>query len=224
LCAFTRAAERAIANSISPSLQAAVETIIAAGRRLDARELAAATSGNYSVRLSDGRIAVTVSGRHKGRLTPDDVMVVNVDGVALEDKKPSAETGLHTQLYRRYPHVNAVLHVHTVPVVTLTRHLRQASEIVLQDYEMLKAFPGVTTHQTALAIPVFENSQDIPALSREVDRRLQDEARAPAYLIRGHGAYGWGKDMDEAERVIEALEHLLSCEIEALRLRNGVKA
>ena len=224
MCAFTRAAEKAIANSVSPSLQAAVETIIAAGRRLDARELAAATSGNYSVRLSDGRIAVTVSGRHKGRLTLDDVMVVNADGVALEDKKPSAETGLHTQLYRRYAHVNAVLHVHTVPVVTLTRHLPQASEIVLQDYEMLKAFPGITTHQTALAIPVFENSQDIPALSREVDRRLQDETRAPAYLIRGHGAYGWGKDMDEAERVIEALEHLLSCEIEALRLRSGVKA
>ena len=224
MCAFTRATEKAIANSIPPPLQAAVETIIAAGRRLDARELAAATSGNYSVRLSDGRIAVTVSGRHKGRLTPDDVMVVNADGVALEDKKPSAETGLHTQLYRLYPHVNAILHVHTVPVVTLTRYLPRATEIVLQDYEMLKAFPGITTHQTALAIPVFENSQDIPALSREVDRRLQDETRAPAYLIRGHGAYGWGKDMDEAERVIEALEHLLSCEIEALRLGNGVKA
>ena len=217
-------AERAIANSIPPSLDAAVETIIAAGRRLDARELAPATSGNYSVRLSDGRIAVTVSGRHKGRLGPDDVMVVSADGVALEDKKPSAETGLHTQLYRRFPQVNAILHVHTVPVVTLTRHLPQASEIVLRDYEMLKAFPGITTHQAVVAIPVFENSQDIPALSREVDRRLQDEVRAPAYLIRGHGAYGWGKDMDEAERVIEALEHLLSCEIEALRLRNGVEA
>ena len=218
------AAERAIANSIPPSLDAAVETIIAAGRRLDARELAPATSGNYSVRLSDGRIAVTVSGRHKGRLRPDDVMVVSADGVALEDKKPSAETGLHTQLYRRYPQVNAILHVHTVAVVTLTRHLPQASEIVLQDYEMLKAFPRITTHQTVVTIPVFENSQDIPALSREVDRRLQDEAGAPAYLIRGHGAYGWGKDMDEAERVIDALEHLLSCEIEALRLRNGAQA
>ena len=198
-----------------------MDTIIAAGRRLDARELAPATSGNYSVRLSDGRIAVTVSGRHKGRLGPDDVMVVNADGVALEDKKPSAETGLHTQLYRRYPRVNAILHVHTVPVVTLTRHLPGANEIVLRDYEMLKAFPGITTHQAVVAIPIFENSQDIPALSREVERRLKDE---PAYLIRGHGAYAWGKDMDEAERVVEALEHLLSCEIEALRLRNGVPA
>jgi methylthioribulose-1-phosphate dehydratase len=218
---FTCVPERVIGNSIPPSLQAAVETIIAAGRRLDARELAPATSGNYSVRLSDGRIAVTVSGRHKGRLTPDDVMVVNAEGVALEDKKPSAETGLHTQLYRRLPHVNAILHVHTVPVVALTRHLPGAHEIVLRDYEMLKAFPGITTHQAVVAIPIFENSQDIPALSREVERRLQDE---PAYLIRGHGAYAWGKDMDEAERVIEALEHLLSCEIEALRLRNGVQA
>jgi methylthioribulose-1-phosphate dehydratase len=223
LCAFT-SGEPVITHSIAPSLEAAVETIIAAGRRLDARALAPATSGNYSVRLRDGRIAVTVSGRHKGRLTPDDVMVVNADGVALEDKKPSAETGLHTQLYRRYPHVNAILHVHTVPVVTLTRHLRTATEIELRDYEMLKAFPGITTHETVVGIPVFENSQDIGALSQEVTRRLQDGARTPAYLIRGHGAYGWGKDMDEAERVIEALEHLLSCEIEALRLGNGVKA
>jgi methylthioribulose-1-phosphate dehydratase len=198
-----------------------VETIVAAGRRLDARGLAPATSGNYSVRLSDGRIAVTVSGRHKGRLTPDDVMVVNADGVALENKKPSAETGLHTQLYRRYPHVNAILHVHTVCVVTLTRYLPRAEQLVLRDYEMLKAFPGITTHEAVVAIPVFENSQDIPALSRKVDQRLRDE---PAYLIRGHGAYAWGTDMDEAERVVEALEHLLSCEIEALRLSNGVKA
>jgi methylthioribulose-1-phosphate dehydratase len=212
----------AIANSFPFSLEAAAAAIVAAGMRLDARALAPATSGNYSVRLSDGRVAVTVSGRHKGRLTPNDVMVVNADGVALEDKKPSAETGLHTQLYKRYPHVNAILHVHTIPVVTLTRHLPRASEIVLRDYEMLKAFPGITTHQAVVAIPVFDNSQDIPALSREVDSRLRDE---PAYLIRGHGAYAWGKDMDEAERVVEALEHLLSCEIEALRLRgNGVEA
>ena len=62
------------------------------------------------------------------------------------------------------------------------------------------------------------------ALAQEVRSRLQTGAPPPAYLIRGHGAYAWGKDMEEAERVIEALEHLLSCEIEAIRLRNGVQA
>jgi methylthioribulose-1-phosphate dehydratase len=209
---------------MSMSRNEAVEALIASGRRLDARGLAPATSGNYSVRLSEGQIAVTVSGRHKGRLTQDDVMLVNEAGAALENKRPSAETGLHTLLYKLYPRVNAVLHVHSVPAVTLSRHLTQASELVFKDYEMLKAFPGITTHEAVVRIPIFENSQNIEALAREVENRLRTEATIPAYLIRGHGAYGWGKDMEEAERVIEALEHLLSCEIEAIRLQAGVRA
>jgi methylthioribulose-1-phosphate dehydratase len=212
------------AHPMPISLDEAVEAIVASGRRLDARGLAPATSGNYSVRIDVGRIAVTVSGRHKGRLTRDDVMLVDERGSALENKKPSAETGLHTLVYELFPEANAVLHVHSVPVVTLTRHLPTAAEIVLRDYEMLKAFPGITTHDTAVGIPIFANSQNIPALAQEVRKRLQAAAPVPAYLIRGHGAYGWGKDMEEAERVIEALEHLLSCEIEAIRLRNGVQA
>jgi methylthioribulose-1-phosphate dehydratase len=174
--------------------------------------------------LKEGQIAVTVSGRHKGRLTRDDVMLVDEAGIALENKRPSAETGLHTLIYKLYPQVNAVLHVHSVPVVTLTRHLHKASELVLKDYEMLKAFPGITTHEAVVRIPIFENSQNIEALAQEVDNRLRTGAPVPAYLIRGHGAYGWGKDMEEAERVIEALEHLLSCEIEAIRLQAGVRA
>lgn len=202
----------------------AVTTIIAAGQRLDARGLAPATSGNFSVRLDPERIAVTVSGRHKGRLSAADVMLVNHDGMALEEKKPSAETALHTHLYQLYPQVNAILHVHSVPVVTLTRYLDDAAAVTLQGYEMLKAFPGIGTHATSVEIPIFANTQDIPTLAREVDERLRRQTGAPAYLIRGHGAYGWGKDMEEAERVIEALEHLLSCEIEALRLRAGVKS
>jgi methylthioribulose-1-phosphate dehydratase len=199
----------------------AVRAITAIGQRLDARGLAAATSGNYSARLADGRIAITVSGRHKGRLCAQDVMLVDAQGGPLEDQRPSAETTLHTQLYQLYPHVNGVLHVHSVASTTLSRHLATAGDILLQGYEMLKAFPGVSTHEAALRIPVFENSQDIPMLGASVSRRLGEHPGLSAYLIRGHGAYGWGKDLEEAERVIEALEHLLLCEIEALLLRGA---
>jgi methylthioribulose-1-phosphate dehydratase len=204
-----------------PSLDQAVQAITAIGQRLDARGLAAATSGNYSARLADGRIAITVSGRHKGRLSAKDVMVVDGQGSPLEDQRPSAETALHTLLYRLYPHVTGVLHVHSVASTTLSRHLGAAGEILLQGYEMLKAFPGVTTHETAVRIPVFENSQDIPMMAETVARRLREQPALPAYLIRGHGVYGWGRDLEEAERVIEALEHLLLCEIQALQLRGA---
>jgi methylthioribulose-1-phosphate dehydratase len=203
------------------SFDSAVQALIAVGRRLEARGLAAATSGNYSMRLPGERIAITVSGRHKGRLRPEDIMRVDLAGRALEPQQPSAETPLHLLLYRLYPGVNAVLHVHSVAGVVLTRHRREARGIRLEGYEMLKAFPDIATHETAIEIPVLENSQDIPALARQVEARLPARPTLPAYLIRGHGAYAWGSDLDEAERSVEALEYLLECELAALRLQGA---
>jgi methylthioribulose-1-phosphate dehydratase len=199
-----------------------VHALVTTGRRLEARGMAAATSGNYSARLADGRIAMTVSGAHKGRLEATDLMPVSPEGESLDGRRPSAETLLHTGLYRRYAHVNAILHAHSVTSVTLTRLLPGKRALTLEGYEMLKAFPGVTTHATRVDIPIFDNSQDIPRLADEVDTRLGELPTAPpAYLLRGHGIYAWGATVAEAERVMEAMEHLLACELETLKLRHG---
>ncbi len=203
-------------NHMSITFEQATQDIIAAGQRLDAKGLAPATAGNYSVRLQDGTIAITVSGRHKGRMDENDIMIVDDNGRPLVDKKPSAETLLHTHIYKRYPDVNAVLHTHSIPGVALTRFLPRNEHLTLEGYELLKAFPGIDTHATRIDLPVFNNSQDMDALSAEVDKALEDST--PAYLIRDHGIYVWGRDMAEAERVAEALEHLLLCEIEMMKL------
>src|ERR1700733_16171381 len=137
------------------SLELAIQDIIAVGRRLDERGFAPATSGNFSARVDD-RFAITTTGRHKGRLGFADVMLVDGDGLALDDRTPAAETALHIGLYRLYPHVNAVLHVHSVPAVSLSRSLPHTGELVLDGYEMLKALPGVTSHETRINVPVFD--------------------------------------------------------------------
>jgi methylthioribulose-1-phosphate dehydratase len=201
------------------NLSSATREILAVGRRLDARGLAPATTGNYSVRLDDGRIAVTVSGRHKGRLSDDDVMQIDRDGRALGAKTPSAEAVLHAGVYRLYEGVQAVLHVHSVASITLTRLLPRGSDVVLEGHETLKVLPGVTTHDTRVTIPVFDNSQDMPALTREVEARLVTLQPPPAaLLLRGHGLYAWGATVEEAERVVEALELMMACELETLRV------
>jgi methylthioribulose-1-phosphate dehydratase len=204
---------------MSLTLPSAVTEILAVGRRLDARGLAPATTGNYSVRLDNGYIAVTVSGRHKGRLGPDDVTQIDLDGRALQAQQPSAEAALHAGIYRLYARAQAVLHVHSVASTTLTRLLPRGSDVVLEGYEALKVLPGVTTHDTRVVIPVFDNSQDMTALARAVQARfLTLQPAPPALLLRGHGIYAWGATVEEAERVLEALELLMSCELEALRI------
>jgi methylthioribulose-1-phosphate dehydratase len=188
--------------------------LVEAGRTLYQQGMVPATSGNFSARLADGRIAITVSGRHKGRLTVDDIMLIDAKGHSLDERRPSAETGLHLQIYRRFPDAAAVLHPHSVNATLLSRG--RCIPLVLTDYELLKAFPGVDTHECAVTVPVFANRQDIPALAAEVDDWMeQHDGPVHGYLIGGHGFYTWGATVEDALRHVEALEFLFVCELRA---------
>lgn len=196
----------------STSFEQARGAIVAVGRWLDSKGWAPATSGNYSARLDDDSFAVTVSGRHKGRLTPDDVMRVDAAGASLDGKKPSAETALHLALYRAFPDIGAVLHSHSPAAVGLSRAVA-GDGYRLAGHEMLKALPGIATHDITVTLPIVENSQDMVVVEAEIAPRLLETGAIPAYLIRSHGLYGWGRDMAEAERVIEAIEWMIAAEL-----------
>lgn len=199
----------------------AATSIVAAGHFLYAQGWSPATSSNYSERLDDQSIAITVSGRHKGQLTPADVMRVDLDGMPLHSQcRPSAETLLHTALYRQFAQVGAVLHTHSMAATVLSRMLAGTHELVLHDYELLKAFPGVDTHQVSMTIPIFENTQQISELATVASQWLADHPTCPGYLIRGHGLYTWGQTMADCLRHIEAFEFLLNCELQSMRLRS----
>jgi len=185
--------------------------IVAVGRWLDGKGWAPATSGNYSVRLDDGSFAVTVSGRHKGRLSEDDVMRVSADGASLDGKKPSAETALHLAIYRSFPDAGAVLHSHSPDSVGLSRAMA-GDGFTFTGHEMLKALPGNATHDASIILPIIDNSQDMAVIDRAITPALLAPGAPPAYLIRSHGLYGWGRDMAEAERVIEAIEFMVATE------------
>jgi methylthioribulose-1-phosphate dehydratase len=202
---------------VASTFAEAAEAIVAVGRAFDARGWAPATSGNYSVRLEDGSFAVTVSGWHKGRLTLDGVMRVDGEGASLDGKRPSAETALHLSLYRRFPEVGAVLHSHSPQAVALSRVL--GGNWTIRGHELAKAFPGVTTHAVDVMLPIVENSQDMRDIEAAIAPFLAVDTPPPAYLIRGHGLYGWGRDIAEAERVIEAAEWLAACEVAERSMR-----
>ncbi|MET3723285.1 methylthioribulose 1-phosphate dehydratase [Sphingomonas trueperi] len=202
------------------SYEQAVAALIEAGKRLDARGWAPATSGNYSARLDDGSIALTVSGRHKGRLTSDGLMRVDLEGQPLTSGKPSAETELHLAIYRLFPEAGAVLHGHSPQAVGLSR-ATDADAVVLAGHEMLKAYPGHTTHEAEVQLPIVENSQDMAVIEAAIRPALLAPGAIPAYLIRSHGLYAWGKDVDEAERVLEATEWMIAAELAEASFRRA---
>lgn len=183
--------------------------LIAAGQFFHSRGWVPATSSNFSARLSDAEALITSSGQHKGRLDEHGFLRIDMQGTSLEEgNRPSAETGLHTLMYRREPSVGCVLHTHSVNATVLSMRL---DEVVVEGYEVQKAFPGVGTHEGRLVVPVFPNSQDISALAEVVDAYLNENPQVVGYLIRGHGLYTWGTTIADTQRHIEALEFLFEC-------------
>ena len=196
------------------------QEIIDAGRFLYSRGWSPATSSNYSARLSPTEALLTVSGKHKGQLGVDDVLATDLSGNSLEPgKKPSAETLLHTQLYRWCPQIGAVLHTHSVNATVLSR-LTPGAVIEFEDYELQKAFSGVSSHESRVQVPIFDNDQDIARVAAKVQPWLEAYPECVGYLIRGHGLYTWGARMSDALRQIEAFEFLFECELKTRAILN----
>jgi len=159
-----------------------------------------------------------VSGNAKGALGEDDLMEVDSQGNPYNsDKKPSAETLLHALIYGHVPDARYVIHTHSVYGTVMSRAI-WSGEIRFHNYEMQKAFQGVTTHEQEVKVPVYGNSQDMMELARQVDSYLAAGPSCPAFILAGHGIYSWGRTVAEARRHSEAMEFLMECEYKSCLL------
>jgi len=179
-----------------------------AGNVIAARNWTPATSGNFSLRVGS-EFLITRSGADKGNLVENDILRLDQSGLPLEAAKASAETELHLQIYEMFPETNCVLHVHSLYATAISMR-REA--VVLDGYELLKALPGITTHETRVVVPIVPNSQNMKDIMRAISS-LPVSQLSPAYIIRGHGMYCWGNSIRETMQSIEALDFLFQCDM-----------
>ncbi|MGC9143981.1 methylthioribulose 1-phosphate dehydratase [Hydrogenobaculum sp.] len=197
-----------------------VADVVKIAREFHARGWLPATAGNLSVRLDDKRVCITASGTHKGHITEKDFVIVDYEGNTLEGKKkPSAETLLHLMVYKSFPDVNAVFHVHTINSTLVSRFLED--KVILKDYELLKAFDGIDTHESVVEIPIFQNMQDMRALSNILQKAIDKNEVRYGFLLKSHGIYAWGKDTMDAYVKLEALDFLFDCELRSMHLQRS---
>lgn len=168
------------------------------------------TSGNLSVTLARDplRLAVTTSGRDKGELTSDDVVVTDGSGVATGEQpepvpRPSAEAGLHARI-AGVTGAGAVVHVHVLTPVLAGE--RWPDGVRLRDLEMLKGL-GHAAHDEEVTIPVVPNSQDMSELGDAFETAYRPGV--PALIVARHGLYVWGEDLKQARHHAECLDWLL---------------
>lgn len=169
-----------------------------------------ATSTNYSFRMADypETIIVSKSGVDKSEFAATDFMSVDKQGNPLPDYagiRPSAETLIHCKLYELFPETMCIVHSHSV--YSVLQSMKYKESVELSGYEVLKGFEGIKTHETTINLPIFDNTQDMPAFSKVLEQE-KERLTVPAFVMRQHGTYAWGRNLFEAKRHLETAEYL----------------
>lgn len=155
----------------------------------------AGSDGNMSVRLDDDRIMVTPSGVAKGRMTPDDPVIVDINGKHLQGaKKASSEVLMHLFVYQNRPEIKAVVHSHAPYATSFAAAGIELGSDILPE---IVVYIG--------KIPLTDYA---PPGTDAVPKSLEPFIEANnAFLLRNHGLLTIGRDIEEAYNRHEVVEH-----------------
>lgn len=174
----------------------AKELVIKAGHELIASGLIARTWGNISCRISDTQFVITPSGRAYETLTPEEIVLVNIEDLEYEGEiKPSSEKGIHAACYKLRPEVNFVIHTHQVNASIISALGNDINNIEGENATAI----GTNVPIAAYGLPGTKKLRKgvIDAITRSDSK---------AAIMAHHGAVCMGVDYDDAFNVANKLE------------------
>jgi len=177
-------------------------------RLLYERDLTVSAGGNMSLRLNDKEFLITPTGRNKGFLRPDEMVLMNLNGRVLSDGKPSVEKKFHIELLKANPETASVIHCHPLYCTVLAVRgekirstLTPEGVLLLGEVPMIRYFtPGTKKLSDAVA----------------------EHSSYRAMLMERHGAITQGRTIEEAFNRMEELEfqaklQILAGDVEGLQ-------
>ena len=176
----------------------AKETVIRAGHELIAAGLIARTWGNISCRISDTQFVITPSGRAYETLTPEEIVLVNIEDLEYEGEiKPSSEKGIHAACYKLRPEVNFVIHTHQVNASIVSALGMDINNVEGENAQVV----GTNLPIASYGLPGTKKLRKgvIDAITR---------SNAKAAVMAHHGAVCMGVDYDDAFNVAQKVEDI----------------
>jgi L-ribulose-5-phosphate 4-epimerase len=169
------------------------------------------TSGNFSIRDDEsGLIAISPSGIPYGKMTPADVVIVNLDCAVVEGlRRPSSETPMHTMIMRRRPDITAIVHTHS-HYSTVVGTIRSCLPPLLTE----------TAIVLGSRIPVTRYGETgTPDIGLSVIEVMDDFTRA--VIMKNHGLICFGESFEQALVHAIIVEETARVYIEALAANGG---
>ena len=184
------------------------------GRLMHSKGLIDGTSGNITARLEENRILATPSGLAKGFMQPEHLVIVNLDGERVDEPteanqhlRPTSESFMHLECYRKRADVNGVVHAHPPTAVALTLIGYDFRQCVIPEMVVILGLIPTTPYSTP-ASPA--NRDAIAELICEHD----------AILLSNHGSLTVANTLWDAYLKLETLEHGATIIHRALQVGN----
>jgi L-ribulose-5-phosphate 4-epimerase len=171
------------------------KTVCEANKALKEHGLVKWTSGNVSYRIpGKNLVIIKPSGVHFDELTPEQMVIVDLEGHTVEGwLKPSVDTASHLYVYRVRPDIHSIVHTHS-PFAT-SFALRGT---------------GIPTYSTTAA-NIFANGVPCSGFAaigeEEIGKQIVENiGDSPAVLLKSHGVFTVGKDVESALKTAVILE------------------
>lgn len=164
------------------------EQICEVGRWLYARGLVAAFDGNISYRLSDDEVLCSPTRICKGRMTPSDLCVVDLDGAHLRgERRPTSEIRLHLDIYKSAPAARAVVHSHAPHALAFAMTGTPIPTGILAETEV---FLG--------DVPTLSYETPGTAAFASLIRPVAAAGRTQVAVLANHGVVSWDAALERA--------------------------
>ena len=168
------------------------------------------TWGNVSaIDRESGLFVIKPSGVEYDKLTPDDMVVMDLNGNKVEGKyKPSSDTATHLELYKAFPEIGGVVHTHSSYATSWAQAGRgiPCYGTTHADY-MYGEIPCLRCLTAEEIEDAYEENTG-HLIVNEFKRMNKDPMAVPAVLCKNHGPFAWGKDAHEAVHNAVVLEEV----------------
>ncbi len=168
------------------------------------------TWGNVSgIDADKGLFVIKPSGVEYDKLTPDDMVVMDLDGNKVEGRyNPSSDTATHLELYKAFPQIGGVVHTHSSYATSFAQAGRDIPcyGTTHADY-IYGPVPCLRCLTKEEIDEAYEQNTGLLIVD-EFNRMGKDVMSVPACLCKNHGPFAWGKDCFDAVHNAVVLEEV----------------
>ena len=196
------------------------QQVYEANMRLPQLELVTFTWGNVSgIDREQGLFVIKPSGVEYEKLSPADMVVVDLDGKVVEgDLNPSSDTMTHAVLYKAFPNIGGIVHAHSPWAVSFAQAGVDLEAMGTTHADTFYGDVPVTDALTKEEIESAYEENTGKVIVRTFAERGIDPDAVPAVLVKQHGPFTWGPTAAKAVETAKILEVVAEMNYHALQL------